>query len=54
MDAFNQVKQQADMERASRILESARQATKAERELNDFIAHEVSNMLWDRLLLKSF
>ena len=42
VEAFNRVKQEADTERASLILESARQAAKAERELNDFIAHEVS------------
>ena len=42
VDAFNRMKQEADTERASLVLESARQAAKAERELNDFIAHEVS------------
>jgi len=48
--AFNRVKQEAEAERASLILESARQATKAERELNDFIAHEVSDVLSQNLL----
>jgi hypothetical protein len=43
VDTFNRMKQEADTERASLVLESARQAAKAERELNDFIAHEVSN-----------
>lgn len=43
MDAFNRMRSQAEAERAALILENARQATKAERELNDFIAHEVRN-----------
>lgn len=42
MEAFNRVRTEAEAEKAALILENARQATKAERELNDFIAHEVS------------
>eukprot|EP00980_Cylindrotheca_fusiformis_P005944 scaffold1262_cov106-Cylindrotheca_fusiformis.AAC.1 len=40
---FNEVIQQAEHEKAALILKNARQATKTERELNDFIAHEVRN-----------
>ena len=40
---FNAMRSQADSEKAALILENARQATKTERELNDFIAHEVRN-----------
>ncbi|KAL3936947.1 MAG: hypothetical protein SGARI_002342 [Bacillariaceae sp.] len=40
---FNQMRSQADAEKASLILQNARQAAKTERELNDFIAHEVRN-----------
>ena len=40
---FAQMKSQAETEKAALILENARQATAAERELNDFIAHEVRN-----------
>lgn len=43
IDAYNKMRATAEAERASLILENARQATKAERELNDFIAHEVRN-----------
>jgi signal transduction histidine kinase len=39
---INRLKAEADAERASLILESARKAADAERELNDFIAHEVN------------
>lgn len=38
MDAFNRMRAEADREKAALILENAKQATKAERELNDFIA----------------
>lgn len=41
MDEVNRMRSQAEGERAALILENARKATKAERELNDFIAHEV-------------
>jgi hypothetical protein len=37
-DAFNRMRADADREKAALILENAKQATKAERELNDFIA----------------
>ena len=40
---FNAQKAEAEAERAALILDSARQAAIAERELNDFIAHEVRN-----------
>ena len=41
--SFNELKQQASHEKAALILKNARQAAKTERELNDFIAHEVRN-----------
>lgn len=40
---MNRLKAEAEAEKASLILESARKAAEAERELNDFIAHEVRN-----------
>lgn len=40
---FNEMRQQGEHEKAALILQNARQATKTERELNDFIAHEVRN-----------
>lgn len=40
---FNEMKTQADNEKAALILQNARQATKNEILLNDFIAHEVRN-----------
>jgi signal transduction histidine kinase len=40
---YNELKQQASHEKAALTLKNARQATKTERELNDFIAHEVRN-----------
>jgi len=43
IDTYNQMKAASEAERAALILDNARQATKAERELNDFIAHEVRN-----------
>lgn len=39
---MNRLKAEAESEKAALILESARKAADAERELNDFIAHEVS------------
>ena len=39
---FNAMKAEADAEKSALILDNAKQAAKAERELNDFIAHEVS------------
>ena len=41
---FNAMKARVDNEKAALILENTRQAARAERELNDFIAHEVSSM----------
>ena len=43
MRKLNQIKAQAESEKAALILDSARQTALAERELNDFIAHEVRN-----------
>ena len=43
VENFNRMKQVSDAEKAALILDNAKQATKAERELNDFIAHEVRN-----------
>ncbi|KAG7354541.1 PAS domain containing protein [Nitzschia inconspicua] len=40
---FNEMRREADAEKASLILQNARQAAKTERELNDFISHEVRN-----------
>jgi CHASE1-domain containing sensor protein len=42
---INRLKSEAEAERATLILEGARKAAEAERELNDFIAHEVSLQL---------
>ena len=41
MATMNRLKAESDSEKAALILESARKAAHAERELNDFIAHEV-------------
>lgn len=43
MSKFNAMKAEAQSEKVALILENALQATHAERELNDFIAHEVRN-----------
>jgi hypothetical protein len=43
VDQFNRLRSAAESEKATLILDNARRATKAERELNDFIAHEVLN-----------
>mmetsp|Transcript_42487 Transcript_42487/g.102348 ORF Transcript_42487/g.102348 Transcript_42487/m.102348 type:complete len:947 (+) Transcript_42487:339-3179(+) len=40
---YQRLRSAAEAEKAALIIDSARQATKAERELNDFIAHEVRN-----------
>ena len=40
IDKFNALKAQVDAEKTRLILETSEQAAKAERELNDFIAHE--------------
>ncbi|KAG7351424.1 PAS domain containing protein [Nitzschia inconspicua] len=40
---FNKMRSEADAEKASLILQNATQAAKTERELNDFISHEVRN-----------
>lgn len=51
---INRLKAEAEAERASLILESARKAADAERELNDFIAHEVRNPVSAALSAVSF
>jgi CHASE1-domain containing sensor protein len=40
---FNRMQAEAEAEKAALILQSAKKAAEAERELNDFIAHEVRN-----------
>jgi nitrogen-specific signal transduction histidine kinase len=45
MSKLAQLKASSQKDRARLIVESARSAAKAERELNDFIAHEVRNPL---------
>jgi CHASE1-domain containing sensor protein len=40
---FNRMRAEAEAEKAALILQSAKRAAEAERELNDFIAHEVRN-----------
>ena len=40
---LNSVRSQAAMDKAQLVLESARQSLRAERELGDFVAHEVRN-----------
>lgn len=42
---MNRLKQQNDSEKSALVLQSARDATKMEQELNDYIAHEVRNPL---------
>jgi signal transduction histidine kinase len=39
----NKMKRQSELEKAALILDNAKQSAKSERELNDFIAHEVRN-----------
>jgi len=51
---YNQLKSQSEAEKASLILENAKRATKAERELNDFIAHEVRNPVAAAMAATSF
>jgi hypothetical protein len=41
---FSEERAHSDAERAALILDNAKQAAKAERELNDFVAHEVRNV----------
>jgi signal transduction histidine kinase len=43
VEQLNKTKADADAERAKLILENAHEATRAERELNDFLGHEVRN-----------
>ena len=45
IENYNKMKAQTDAEKAALILDNARQATKAERELNDFIAQYVHLIL---------
>ena len=43
VEQINEMKADADTERTKLILENAQEATRAERELNDFLGHEVRN-----------
>eukprot|EP00977_Amphora_coffeiformis_P001528 scaffold296_cov102-Amphora_coffeaeformis.AAC.16 len=54
MIRFNRMKSQVDAEKAALILESAKETAKAERELNDFIAHEVRNPVAAAMSATSF
>ncbi|KAL7564266.1 hypothetical protein ACA910_014331 [Epithemia clementina (nom. ined.)] len=54
MRKFNDMKVKAEAEKAQLILKNARQATRAERELNDFIAHEVRNPVAAAMAATSF
>ena len=54
VEFFNSIKAAAEAERAALILNNANQATKAERELNDFIAHEVRNPVAAAMAATSF
>lgn len=51
---FHRMKAEAEAERTSLILDSARKSAEAERELNDFIAHEVRNPVAAALSACSF
>lgn len=51
---INDMKAAADAEHAALVIENAKQATKAERELNDFIAHEVRNPVAAAMAATSF
>ena len=45
VEKINEMSAEAEAEKAAIMVQSARRATKCERELNDFIAHEVRNPL---------
>jgi signal transduction histidine kinase len=51
---FNEMRQRSENEKAALILSNARQATKTERELNDFIAHEVRNPVAAAMVATNF
>ena len=51
---FNQMKHQVEAEKAALILEHAKNTAKSERELNDFIAHEVRNPVAAAMVACSF
>jgi signal transduction histidine kinase len=51
---YNAMKQDAELERATLILQNAENSAKSERELNDFIAHEVRNPVAAALAACSF
>ena len=51
---ITQLKAAVEAEKAALILDTARKATKAERELNDFIAHEVRNPISSAMTACSF
>eukprot|EP00522_Entomoneis_paludosa_P009722 CAMPEP_0172449970 /NCGR_PEP_ID=MMETSP1065-20121228/8521_1 /TAXON_ID=265537 /ORGANISM="Amphiprora paludosa, Strain CCMP125" /LENGTH=896 /DNA_ID=CAMNT_0013201733 /DNA_START=27 /DNA_END=2717 /DNA_ORIENTATION=- len=54
IEELNRMQAAADSERAALIIENANQAAKAERELNDFIAHEVRNPVAAAMAATSF
>lgn len=53
-NTMNRIKAKAEQEKAGVIIETAQKAMKAERELNDFIAHEVRNPLAAAMSASSF
>lgn len=54
MIRFNRMKAQIDAEKAALILTNAKETAKAERDLNDFIAHEVRNPVAAAMSATSF
>ena len=54
MDKMNQLKAKAEAEKTTLILETTKQQALAERQLNDFIAHEVRNPLSSAMAALSF
>ena len=54
MIRFNRMKSRVNAEKAALILESAKETARAERELNDFIAHEVRNPVAAAMSATSF
>jgi signal transduction histidine kinase/CheY-like chemotaxis protein len=53
-NSMNRIKQKAEQDKAAVIIDTAQKAMKAERELNDFIAHEVRNPLAAAMSASSF
>jgi signal transduction histidine kinase len=54
MTKITQLKSAVEAEKAALVLDTARKATKAERELNDYIAHEVRNPISSAMTACSF